>query len=44
LSPPTAFRVPFRRFEIVDLVADMSIYNPFDFFVEEAAEEWPFTL
>ena len=37
------FPEPAREFKIeVDLVADMSVYNPFDFFTEEDAETWPF--
>ncbi|MGV6874291.1 transglutaminase family protein [Pseudochelatococcus sp. B33] len=37
------FPEPVRELRIeVDLVADMTVYNPFDFFVEETAEHWPF--
>ncbi|MFN0263998.1 DUF2126 domain-containing protein [Tepidamorphus sp. 3E244] len=37
------FPEPVREFKIeVDLVADMAVYNPFDFFTEESAEKWPF--
>ncbi|HSO93706.1 MAG TPA: transglutaminase N-terminal domain-containing protein, partial [Candidatus Dormibacteraeota bacterium] len=36
------FQEPVRELKIeVDLVADMTVYNPFDFFVEPAAETWP---
>ncbi|OLP61025.1 IMP dehydrogenase [Xaviernesmea oryzae] len=37
------FPEPVRELKIeVDLIADMTVYNPFDFFVEEEAETWPF--
>lgn len=37
------FPEPVRELKIeVDLVADMSVYNPFDFFVEESATAFPF--
>ncbi len=37
------FPEPVREFKIeVDLVADMSVYNPFDFFVEDSANTFPF--
>jgi uncharacterized protein (DUF2126 family)/transglutaminase-like putative cysteine protease len=37
------FPDPVTEFKIeVDLVADMTVYNPFDFFIEEASETWPF--
>jgi uncharacterized protein (DUF2126 family)/transglutaminase-like putative cysteine protease len=38
------FPDPVTEFKIeVDVVADMSVYNPFDFFVEDSAQEFPFT-
>ncbi|MBE9639483.1 DUF2126 domain-containing protein [Salipiger mangrovisoli] len=37
------FPEPVTEFKIeVDLVADMTVYNPFDFFVDESAEAFPF--
>ncbi len=37
------FPEPVREFvATVDLVAELTAFNPFDFFVEEAAERWPF--
>ncbi len=37
------FPEPVRELKIeVDLVADMTVYNPFDFFIEEDAEHFPF--
>ncbi len=37
------FPEPGRELSIeVDLVAEMTVINPFDFFLEPAAEEWPF--
>ncbi len=35
---------PVRSFTVVvDLVAEMAVYNPFDFFLEPDAEQFPFT-
>ena len=38
------FPEPMREFKVtVDLVAEMSVLNPFDFFLEPEAEKFPFT-
>ncbi len=37
---------PEKRSELkveVDLIAEMTVINPFDFFLDEYAEQWPFT-
>lgn len=35
---------PTKEFSVtVDLVADMAVINPFDFFVDEAVRDWPFS-
>src|SRR3984885_8658062 len=37
------FPEPTREFQVeVDLVAEMAVFNPFDFFLEPAAENFPF--
>jgi len=37
------FHKPTRHFEVtVDLIADMTVINPFDFFLEPAVEQYPF--
>ena len=37
------FPEPVREFVVeVDLVTEMTVINPFDFFLEERAEQWPF--
>ncbi|MEX3818741.1 transglutaminase family protein, partial [Paraburkholderia sp. BR14262] len=39
-----AFPEPTREFRVtIDLVAEMAVYNPFDFFLEPSAERFPFT-
>jgi uncharacterized protein (DUF2126 family)/transglutaminase-like putative cysteine protease len=37
------FPEPATEFEVdVSLIADMTVVNPFDFFLEESVEQWPF--
>lgn len=37
------FEKPTDHFTVcVDLVADMTVINPFEFFVDDSAQEWPF--
>ncbi len=37
------FPKPTREFRVtVDLVAEMTVINPFDFFIEDSAQSWPF--
>lgn len=38
------FPEPTRSFKVtIDMVVEMAVYNPFDFFLEPEAEEYPFT-
>jgi len=38
------FPEPTREFKVtIDLVVEMAVYNPFDFFLEPSAEKFPFT-
>ncbi len=42
-SARLVFPKPARRLKItIDLVVEMSVYNPFDFFLEPSAEKYPF--
>jgi len=42
--PRLVFPEQVRDFSVeVSLVAEMAVYNPFDFFLEPGAEEFPFT-